>query len=262
VELSELREELRKKEKDLSELEFLFHENEMEMKVRTEEIERAEQRLAGLRGRLVEGKKKIRRRFRELSKLNERAVPEKLNSQEAELRAEMNKQMSFWERDLLNVETSNAAMEEGLRKETEILVAKARKAARAEYERLEHEELTNLMKAEDDGRAAMISIISSYDDAYDKLATDLRERADGEARIFMDGIESLRASCEEERAIQATKRSEMIMIESRSCETCPVMKSKLRVIKKQLVGLQMDDRQIGLLNKNRRELVALCGTHD
>jgi len=254
ADLSSLRQEIDRKEKEISDMEIQFQANEREVRKRVRQIELAEDRIQTLKVKLNEEKSKIKTRIKEdyqpLIKQEQRKS-ELMVSELEKLRNELELSIELMQHDLFGIETSNAAMEEGLKKETEELVSKLRQSLISEQESIDDIMNSTLSQIE---MGHLDDINKAINDQYQIVEELKREQEQNIILVekeYKEKVSVLNDICIEFLSEINDSKQKVKHLKDLKCEICPLLSKNIKKLEKHLIKIQIQDRDITLDEQNK-----------
>ncbi|OHT11543.1 hypothetical protein TRFO_18996 [Tritrichomonas foetus] len=257
-EIQELRHTLIEKEKEIAFLEKQYEENERELRRHTRQIEQSEDKIASLRTRLAEEKVKIKVKIKDEYQpqiFQERRRKEVMINEIEKFRNELELQIEYIQHEIYMVETSNAAMEEELRKETEELVQNMKIPI--------HEELQNTeIQSQDEFDRIELELLSKVnDDQNNFIIEEKRLREQYEERIFLfqeeqkHNIMVINDYCMVKISENSIKKKKIDELENIKCERCPTFDINIKKLEKRMIDMQETWKSLELNNNHKIETV-------
>jgi chromosome segregation ATPase len=258
TELQNLRDIVGGKEKEILSLERQFEENEKEVRKRMKQIESAEQRLTDLRAQLSQEKAKIRDQIqKEYQPLlhQEAEKTEAVMSELEKLKAELGMSIELLKSDLYDVETSNAALDDSLKQETEKMVAQLKTELEQQYA---DEEMTLVSKLTGIEREEMNSIRKEkavLDEEERKYHEEKLGKVEEEKKEFEQKLAELNNECAQVLSGNVDKRRHIQAFTTTECKTCPLLDKNIKKLEKLLVKMQIHDRDLLLDGQNKKDMI-------
>lgn len=257
-ELTALRTLVEQKEKEIVELERTFEENEKEVRKKIRQIENAEEKLTKLRNQLAAEKGKIKevikKEYQPLIQ-NEQRKSEIMVSALEKLRNELELSLEYMKHDLYCVETSNAAMEEGLAAETDQLVEQLRAQLKSKLEKEEEVVVTEMSNIEMSKLEEVNQKVVELEEEVEKLQKEKQRQIDEAQNSYKAQITELNDHCFQIMSESSEKKQIIRELRSRKCELCPVLDKNIHKLEKLLVKLQYHDRDLLLDGKNKKDML-------
>jgi hypothetical protein len=257
-EIGRLREVVAQKEKEVLMLERQFEESEMEVRRRFHEIDDAETQLKSLRMKLADEKLRIKEKIQQEYQpliTAEKTKSEKLAEQLENLRRELELALEYLRHDLFDIETSNAAMEESLRAETEKLIEDLRAELELEYQRQEAELLDGINTTEKEAYRKMMEEKRNLEDAMAEMKRTKEEQIAREQAEFDERIAELNNECVEIMTANVELKEKIKFQSECECQTCPLLDRNIRKLEKLLVKMQIQDRDLVLDGQNKKDMI-------
>jgi len=256
-ELTELRKELEKKEREISELEHQFDDNESEIRKRVKLIGQAEDKISHLRYVFAQEKEKIKeiikKEYQPLIQ-KEKEKSQEIVSDLQKLRHDLELSIEYMQNDLFLVETSNSAMEDGLRKETLGLVLQLKSSLKEQYNNKEDEYRREKSNAE----IGELNKLSQMEKQYAKLENDEIEKfkeSKENLQVFYKGlISEINDKCIEIISQNSEIKSKINYFQNKTCEQCPVLSKHMKKLENSIVSLQSELKDVNLDDQNKQEL--------
>lgn len=246
------------KEKEVIQLERQYEANEREVRQRVRQIESAEERLQQLRQKLADEKAKIREMIKKeydplISEQNEKT--DAIMVELEKLRKELQLSIENMRSDIYDVETSNAALEESLRKETEEAIARLRTELELKY-RIQQEELVTRLGTEETDESEQMKLEKEQmQNDLARIRKEQEQRIEDAQREYREKIEQLNEECAKFMDDNAQKNERIQYLNSLECSTCGLLDKNIRKLEKVLVKLQLQDRDLALDGNNKKEMI-------
>ena len=261
-ELEELRLIVEEKEKEIFELEKQFDENEQEVRKRIQMIDEAEDKLTKLRTKLAEEKSKIKevikKEYQPLINQEQRRS-EVMVSELEKLRNELELSVEYLKHDLLGIETSNAAMEEDLKSETEKIIQDLQNELRQKYEKIEEEFISKMTQIEIDKQNQVNDEIAKLEDEVNEIKIEKENFIQKDQEQYKEKIEVLNNECIEILTLNSEKQELIRQLKEKKCDMCPILDKNLKKLEKAIVKMQIQDRDLALDGQNKRDMIHKLG---
>jgi hypothetical protein len=257
-ELDELRNIVAAKEREVLVLERQFEESEKEVRRRFLEIDDAEHQLKTLRAKLADEKMKIKERIqKEFEPIigEERTKNEAMLQQLEALKRDLELAVEYLKHDLLDVETSNAAMEESLRAETDKLVEELKGELELDYQRKESALLEELNASEREAHSKIIEEKRSLEERMMEMKRAREEQMALEQSEFDQKIAELNNECVEILTANIELKKKIRVLNESGCQTCPLLDRNIKKLEKLLVKMQIQDRDLALDGQNKKDMI-------
>lgn len=225
-------------------------------------IEQAEDKLTKLRTKLAEEKSKIKevikKEYQPLINQEQRRS-EVMVSELEKLRNELELSVEYLKHDLLGIETSNAAMEEDLKSETEKIIKNLQEELRKKYEQMEEEFISKMSQIEIDKANQVNLEIAKLDEEMASLQHEKDEEIQKDQQKYNEQIEVLNNECLEILTQNSEKQELIRQLKEKKCDMCPVLDKNLKKLEKALVKMQIQDRDLALDGQNKRDMIHKLG---
>jgi hypothetical protein len=257
-ELQSLRSVVDEKEKEILLLERQFEENEKEVREKMKQIEAAEQRLTELRAQLTLEKERIRDQIqKEYQPLlhQEAEKTEAVMSELQKLKAELSMSVELLKSDLYDVETSNAALEDSLKQETQKIVAQLKTELEEQYADEEMTLVSTLTGIEKEEMNKIRKEKAMFDEEERKYTEEKMAKVREEQKEFEQRLGELNNECAQVLSGNVDKRAQIHTLTTSECKTCPLLDKNIRKLEKLLVKMQIHDRDLMLDGQNKKDMI-------
>ena len=170
------------------------------------------------------------------------------------LRHDLELSIEYMQNDLFLVETSNSAMEDGLRKETLGLVLQLKSSLKEQYNNKEDEYRREKSNAE----IGELNKLSQMEKQYAKLENDEIEKfkeSKENLQVFYKGlISEINDKCIEIISQNSEIKSKINYFQNKTCEQCPVLSKHMKKLENSIVSLQSELKDVNLDDQNKQEL--------
>lgn len=255
-ELKELLQVLLSKEKEVNELERQINENQKELLRKTRQVEQAEDKINNLRRQLEQEKEKIKEQIQKDFKPlfeNEKQKKDEWIEQIDNLRLELEYQVEYTQQCISLVDASNAAMQDGLRKESEQMVVRLKEQLLPELRKTESDVSDQLSIEEENIQQKCSDEVNSFsgiekeaDEKYEKKLNKLKAQHQKEVGILNDECMAILSS-------NYQKKEKYNQLNRLECEMCPRLKRSIKQLENQMIEYQEKARDLKLDDQNKKE---------
>jgi hypothetical protein len=256
--LENLRKVVNAKEKEVAQLQRTVEEHEQQVREQVRAVDDAENRLRELRRHLAQEKLTIKialqSEFQPKIK-EEREKTKNVRSEMSALRKQLEMSVVLMKTQLFDVETSTAALEATLAKETAVLSEELRHEL-ASKAQAEERQLVIRLKNEEKQEVESLHELE-HELAKEEETALAREKKKLEDYIAQreEKVAQLNNECVAVMAANSEKKAELKARIRDGCTTCAVLDKNLRKLEKLLVKMQLQDRELALDGANKRDMI-------